>query len=65
MGIVTWPLLVTRIAPPLSITYYGNTLPDILRAGKWQAVVHACAPQEKIFFNTKPNDNTEAVQRWV
>jgi hypothetical protein len=28
-------------------------------------VVHAYAPQVKICFNTKPNDNTEAVQRWV
>ncbi|NVN91589.1 MAG: hypothetical protein HXX11_13440 [Desulfuromonadales bacterium] len=28
-------------------------------------VVHACAPQARICFNTKPTDTAEAVRRWV
>jgi hypothetical protein len=33
IGIVTWPLLVTRMAPPSSITFYGNTLSGMARVG--------------------------------
>jgi hypothetical protein len=36
IGIVTWPLLVTRIAPPSSITHYGNTLSDTPRVSHSQ-----------------------------
>src|SRR5580698_4552336 len=36
IGIVTWPLLVTRISPPSSITYYGNTLADTPRVSHSQ-----------------------------
>ena len=28
-------------------------------------VVHACAPQAKLSFNTKPTDTVEAVRRWI
>ncbi|UFS69543.1 hypothetical protein LPW11_16785 [Geomonas sp. RF6] len=28
-------------------------------------VVHACAPEAKICFNTMPSDSAEAVQRWL
>jgi len=28
-------------------------------------IVHMHAPQANICFNTKPNDNIEAVQRWI
>jgi DNA-binding LacI/PurR family transcriptional regulator len=28
-------------------------------------VVHACAPQAKLCFNTNPMDTAEAVQRWI
>jgi len=27
-------------------------------------VVHECAPQAKLCFNTRPSDTAEAVQRW-
>ena len=28
-------------------------------------VIHECAPQAKICFNTKPDDTAAAVQRWI
>jgi hypothetical protein len=39
--------------------------PQFLLFEKLVNVVHECAPQAKICFNTRPEDTTDAFLRWV